>query len=93
MPRVALITTQFVERLIATIRRNFLDHTLSWNELDLKLKLIDFHVYYNQRRIHNSLNGDTPAEATGCTGKMHINLDKFRWQTHCQELYPLPVAA
>jgi len=93
MPRVALITLQFVERLIATIRRGFLDHTLSWNAVGLERKLIDFQVYFNHHRTHNSLSGDTPAEATGCTGKMHTKLDKFRWQTHCQELYQLPVAA
>jgi len=23
----------------------------------------------------------------------HIKLDNFRWQTHCQKLYQLPVAA
>jgi hypothetical protein len=32
----------FIERLIGTIRREFLDHTLFWNEADLERKLADF---------------------------------------------------
>jgi len=83
----------FIERLIGTIRREYLDHVFFWNAVDLEQKLTDFQVYYNHHRTHNSLSGDTPAETAGCTGKMHIKLDKFRWQTHCQGLYQLPAAA
>ena len=83
----------FIERLIGTIRREYLDHVFFWNAVDLERKLTDFQVYYNHHRTHNSLSGDTPAEAASCAGKTHIKLDKFRWQTHCQELYQLPVAA
>ena len=37
----------FVERLIGTIRREFLDHVLFWNARDLERKLADFTAYYN----------------------------------------------
>ena len=45
----------FVERLIGTIRREFLDHTLFWNAVDLERKLSLFKEYYNHSRTHASL--------------------------------------
>jgi len=83
----------FIERLIGTIRREFLDHTLFWNAVDLERKLKDFQIYYNHHRTHSSLGGDTPAEVAGWAGKLQTTLNKFRWQTHCQGLYQLPTAA
>ena len=83
----------FIERLIGIIRREYLDHTLFWNNVDLERKLADFQAYYNHHRTHNSLGGDTPAEAAGCTGKSQANLDNFRWHTHCKGLYLHPAAA
>ncbi|MCP4453888.1 MAG: transposase, partial [Planctomycetes bacterium] len=50
-----------IERLIGTIRREYLDHTLFWNATDLERKLSDFQSYYNLHRTHSSLGGDTPA--------------------------------
>ena len=83
----------FIERLIGTIRRDFIDHTLFWNNVDLERKLADFQTYYNHHRTHNSLGGDTPAEVAGVVTKLPIKLNKFRWQTHCRGLYQLPEAA
>ena len=83
----------FIERLIGTIRRDFIDHTLFWNNVDLERKLADFQTYYNHHRTHNSLGGDTPAEVAGVVTKSPIKLNKFRWQTHCRGLYQLPEAA
>ncbi|MCP4003115.1 MAG: transposase family protein, partial [bacterium] len=42
----------FVERLIGTIRREFLDHVLFWNLVDLESKLSTFRDYYNLERVH-----------------------------------------
>jgi hypothetical protein len=50
----------FVERLIGTIRRECLDHTLFWTTVDLENKLLDFRNYFNNHRTHNSLKGRTP---------------------------------
>ncbi len=83
----------FVERLIGTIRRECLDHTLFWNAPDLEQKLADFQVYYNRHRTHRSLAGDTPEEVAGGDPKQQISLIRFGWQTHCRGLYQLPAAA
>ena len=36
------ISHPFVERLIGTVRREYQDHVLFWNEVDLERKLNDF---------------------------------------------------
>jgi hypothetical protein len=55
----------FVEHLIGTIRREFLDQTLFWNAGDLGRKLEAFQDYYNHTHFHASLEGDTPAQIGG----------------------------
>ncbi len=40
----------FIERLIGTIRREYLDQMLFWNAGDLERKLADFRAYYNGYR-------------------------------------------
>src|ERR1700716_1939783 len=42
------VSHPFVERLIGTIRREFLDHVLIWNAVDLGRKLEAFRNYYNE---------------------------------------------
>jgi len=44
----------FVERLIGTIRREFLDQVLFWNARDLERKLNEFQTCYNSARRHAS---------------------------------------
>ena len=83
----------FIERLIGTIRREFLDNTLFWNAGDLEKKLADFQTYYNHHRTHSSLSGDTPTEFAGDTPILQTTLNNFRWQTHCRGLCQLPAAA
>jgi len=87
------ISHPFIERLIGTIRREFLNHTLFWNNIDLERKLADFQTYYNHHRAHSSLDGDTPDEFFGNAPKLQTTLNNYRWQTHCRELYQLPAAA
>jgi putative transposase len=50
----------FVERLIGTIRREYLDHLLFWTTADLENKLLDFRTYFNNHRTHTSREGRTP---------------------------------
>ena len=66
----------FVDRLIGTMRREFLDHVLFWNACDLERKLADFQMYYNVARSHASLDGRTPLTfASGHTVAQPIWLD------------------
>ncbi|PYU83844.1 MAG: hypothetical protein DMG50_06845 [Acidobacteria bacterium] len=48
----------FVERLIGTLRREYLDHTLFWTTADLENKLLDFRTYFNNHRTHASLEAN-----------------------------------
>ncbi|HWO38942.1 MAG TPA: integrase core domain-containing protein [Candidatus Acidoferrum sp.] len=80
----------FVERLIGTIRRECLDHTLFWTTVDLENKLLDFRNYYNHHRSHHSREGQTPDTRAS---QPVANLRSFRWQPHCRGLYQTPVAA
>ena len=64
----------FVERLIGTIRREYLDHTLFWTTADLDNKLLDFRTYFNNHRTHNSLEGRTPHTLS----RPVANLQSFR---------------
>jgi transposase InsO family protein len=83
----------FVERLIGTIRREFLDHAPFWNARDLERKLAEFQVYYNAARGNASLEGHTPlAFASGYTA-VPADLNHVRWVSHCKDLVQLPVAA
>ena len=82
-----------MERLIGTIRREYLDHILFWNAVDLEKKLAEFQAYFNRHRVHSSLSGDTPAEVSEDSLTERAELDNFRWQGHCRGLYQLPVAA
>ena len=83
----------FVERLIGTIRREYLDHVRFWNASDLERKLENFRQYYNAYRVHTSLDGNTPSETSGETSMRRAALNQFRWKSHCHKLYQLPIAA
>ncbi len=83
----------FIERVIGTIRREFLDHQMFWNARDLERKLKDFQHYYNRHRLHASLEGQTPAEVYGGSPVKQGDLTHFRWEKHCRGLVELPRAA
>ena len=83
----------FVERLIGTVPREFRDHILFWNTLDLGRKLGEFQHYYIQQRGRASLGGDTPAEVAGESVTPRAKNDDFQWQSHCRGLVQLPLAA
>ena len=83
----------FVERLIGTIRREFLDQTLFWNKADLEQKLALFRDYYNHSRTHASLDGNTPAEISGDSVAHPAPLNSYTWEKHCGGLFQLPIAA
>jgi transposase InsO family protein len=80
----------FVERLIGTLRREYLDHMLFWTTVDLENKLLDFRTYFNHHRTHTSREGRTPDPPAP---QPVANLRSFRWQPHCRGLYQTPQAA
>jgi transposase InsO family protein len=50
----------YVERLIGSIRRECLDHTIVLGERHLKRILADYFAYYHRWRTHQSLGMDSP---------------------------------
>jgi hypothetical protein len=88
-----ILATPFVERLIGTVRREYLDQTLFWNASDLERKLEHFRQYYNLHRAHTAHDGNTPLEISSETTKHSADLGNFHWKSHCRGLYQLPVAA
>jgi putative transposase len=83
----------FVERLIGTIRREYLDHALFWSRLDLQRKLDRFAAYYNKSRVHSALAGKTPSEQRDRPSTRIADLQQFSWQVHCHGLFHTPIAA
>jgi putative transposase len=82
----------FVERLIGTIRREYLDRTLFWTTVDLESKLLEFQDYFNTHRTHQSLKGRTP-DQDEAKPRPVANLHCYRWQRHCRGLHQTPIAA
>ena len=85
----------FIERVIGTTRREYLDHRLFFNSRDLQNKPDQFQTYYNDDRVRSSLDIKTPtAMAYGeASDKKIVSIDHYRWKKHCNGLYQLPVAA
>ncbi|NNM62279.1 MAG: transposase [Steroidobacteraceae bacterium] len=82
-----------MERMIGTIRREYLDHTFLGNSIDLQRKLDQFQTHYNRVRIHRSLNGTTAANRTGNASSAKANLVHHARERRCNRLIETPVAA
>ena len=82
----------FVERLIGTIRREYLDRTLFWTTADLENKLLDFTTYFNLHRSHTAREGRTP-DPDALLPSPVARLHSYGWQSHCRGLYHTPIAA
>src|SRR5208283_1847878 len=87
------VSHPFVERLIGTVRREYLDRTLFWNRGDLERKLDNYKAYYNQHRCHTGLAGATPAERSGVPAQPIARLESYTWRQHCNGLFQTPAAA
>ncbi len=83
----------FVERLIGTIRREFLDHVLFWTSHDLERKLSEFKDYYNQYHAHSAPPRDAPTELAGGLQNPKAGLTDYFWKTHCRGLFHTPADA
>jgi putative transposase len=87
------VSHPFVERLIGTVRREYLDRLFFWTAADLEQKLELFKTYYNSIRVHQGLSGGTPEEKAGSPPPQAAGLEDYRWQSHCRGLFALPIAA
>ena len=52
------------ERLIGTLRRECLDHVVTFGEAHLRRILSAYATYYNQTRTHLALNKNAPLQRT-----------------------------
>src|SRR5215475_7895906 len=84
------VSQPFVERLIGTIRRDFLDHVLIWNAVDLGRKLEELRNYYNDNRVHQSLGGNTPGEMSGKPPPVRAVLTHYAWPAFSLLVRPSP---
>jgi len=89
----APVSHPFVERLIGTIRREYLDRMFFWNKLDLEQKPEQLKTYHNEFRVHQSLDGATPEERGGSPNVKVVDLEHYYWRSHCHGLLQLPIAA
>ena len=87
------VSHPFIERMISTVRREYLDHVFFWNSVDLTRKLDAFRDYYNEFRVHRSLDGETPAQRAGDPPPEPISLGHHAWRQHCGGLFQTPIAA
>jgi len=79
MPYVPL-SHSFVERLVGTIRREYLDQVPFWTARDLERKLLLFRGYYNRDRVHRGLDCAPPEEKRGIPDRKIARLDDYRWE-------------
>jgi putative transposase len=75
------------------VRREYLDQVFFWSGVDLRRKLCRFAAYYNQRRIHAALGGQTPSERRGMSASRVADLHRFLWRSDCSGLFHTPIAA
>jgi transposase InsO family protein len=87
------VSQPFIERLIGTVRREYLDRVFFWNGVDLMWKLAAFQDYYNEHRVHRSIDGTTPTHRAGVSSPTPAALDQYAWQQHCRGLFQTPMAA
>jgi len=83
----------FIERVIGTTRREYLDHQIIWGPNDLCKQLQEFQNYYNENRVHYSLNGQTPLDFIQTNKKSPLDLNNYSWEVTCNGRYQIPIAA
>ncbi len=83
----------FIERLISTIRQEFTNKIFFWSETDLELKLKSYQEYYNEYRVHYSLESKTPCELYGNKQLQSVEMSNSGWRPVCNGMFYTPVAA
>jgi len=85
------VSHPFIEWLIGTVRREYLDRVFFWNALDLVRKLDAFQAYYNAHRVHRSLDGITPAQRAGASCPIPAAIQRYAWRQPCRGLFHTPM--
>ena len=83
----------FVERLIGTVRREYLDHVPFRTTRDLRRKLLRFEEYYNRDRVHRGLGGTVPDPRLPKSDRKIARFGDYHWKSCCRSLHQLPIAA
>jgi len=65
------------ERFVRTARTELLDHTLIWNERQLRRLLLEFLEHYNTHRPHRGINQRSP-DSIDQTGPDPVPFDQIR---------------
>ena len=87
------VSRPFIERLIGTIRREYLDRVFFWNAVDLKRKLNAFGDFYNAFRGYRSLDRTTLPQRACASSPTPISLAHHAWRQHCGGLFQTLMAA
>ena len=83
----------YVERLIGSTRSECIYQVLFWGENDLGRKLAAYRKYFNEARVHESLDGVPPSQYRKERDHKVIDLQKYQWKKYCGGLYQVPLAA
>ena len=87
------VSHPFVERLIGSVRREYLDQLFFWNSRDLQHKLDEFQEYFNEYRVHAGIDGDLPNRRADERKPKIARLENYSWGSHCNGLFQMPKAA
>ena len=83
----------YVERVIGITRQEYLRNIIFFGEVDLLTKLDEFQKYYNEGRVHSSIDFCTPHEKEDSKKPNTIELEDIKWKSYCRGLYKVPIAA
>ena len=87
------ISHPFVERLIGSVRREYLDQLFFWNSRDLQHKLNQFRDYFNEYRVHAGIDGVLPDRRADEIEPRIASLENYDWESHRKGLFQIPKAA
>ena len=71
------ISHPFVENLVGTISREYLDFVPFCSARDLETRLRSLQGYFSGQRCHYALDGDTPSARPGKTRRMVVDLGSY----------------
>jgi len=66
---------------------------ISNRAVNCTVTLNQFKDYYNYERAHSSLNSEAPYAKYDVIKEKIITVENYRWKTHVNGLFQLPIAA